>query len=234
MSDTRLRFSQIPTTITAFRTGDVIPVDGPSGTAKMSKDDLLRVTAENAADSGLMPKNETDTNFDFSIVDGQGNAIIIIKNGEVITKNFDSSLIKRDESKDSQQYFEVCDSNGNCIFAVATDGTILSKGFDSSKIKIQYAKDDTDEFRIVDSNGKCVLSVNGGNLVSGNFDSRMNDYKRSPNYGKSIATFGGSHSVYPESYGMKEYWKALLGMSVTDYGVGGNGYSSLQTPEHNV
>ena len=36
------------TTITAFRTGDVIPVDGPSGTAKMSKDDLLRVTAENA------------------------------------------------------------------------------------------------------------------------------------------------------------------------------------------
>ena len=38
----------LPTTITAFRTGDVIPVDGPSGTAKMSKDDLLRVTAENA------------------------------------------------------------------------------------------------------------------------------------------------------------------------------------------
>ncbi len=36
------------TTITAFRTGDVIPVDGPSGTAKMGKDDLLRVTAENS------------------------------------------------------------------------------------------------------------------------------------------------------------------------------------------
>ena len=37
----------LPTTITAFRTGDVIPVDGPD-TAKMSKDDLLRETAENA------------------------------------------------------------------------------------------------------------------------------------------------------------------------------------------
>ena len=37
----------LPTTITAFRTGDVIPVDGPSGTAKMSKDDLLKETAEN-------------------------------------------------------------------------------------------------------------------------------------------------------------------------------------------
>lgn len=34
--------------ITSFRTGDVIPVDGPSGTAKMSKDDLLKETAKKA------------------------------------------------------------------------------------------------------------------------------------------------------------------------------------------
>ena len=40
--------------ITAFRKGDVIPVDGPSGTAKMSKDDLLRVTAENVSASGIV------------------------------------------------------------------------------------------------------------------------------------------------------------------------------------
>ena len=37
--------------ITDFRTGDVIPVDGPDGTAKMSKDDLLKETAQNAAAS---------------------------------------------------------------------------------------------------------------------------------------------------------------------------------------
>ena len=42
-------------TITAFRTGDVIPVDGPSGTAKMPKDDLLRVTAENALAGNVAP-----------------------------------------------------------------------------------------------------------------------------------------------------------------------------------
>ena len=41
------RIKDWATTITAFRTGDVIPVDGPDGTAKMSKDDLLRETAEN-------------------------------------------------------------------------------------------------------------------------------------------------------------------------------------------
>lgn len=45
------RIHLLPTTITAFRTGDVIPVDGPSGTAKMSKDDLLKETAENCLNS---------------------------------------------------------------------------------------------------------------------------------------------------------------------------------------
>lgn len=34
----------LPTSITAFRTGDVIPVDGPSGTAKMTKDSLFAET----------------------------------------------------------------------------------------------------------------------------------------------------------------------------------------------
>ena len=38
----------LPTTITAFRTGDVIPVDGQSGTAKMSKDSLLQTTTNEA------------------------------------------------------------------------------------------------------------------------------------------------------------------------------------------
>lgn len=44
------RIKDWATSITAFRTGDVIPVDGPSGTAKMSKDDLL---AEMTKDSVL-------------------------------------------------------------------------------------------------------------------------------------------------------------------------------------
>ena len=35
------KIKSLPTSITAFRTGDCIPVDGPSGTAKMNKDDFL-------------------------------------------------------------------------------------------------------------------------------------------------------------------------------------------------
>ena len=38
----------LSTTITSFRTGDVIPVDGPNGPAKMAKDTLLELTAQNA------------------------------------------------------------------------------------------------------------------------------------------------------------------------------------------
>lgn len=39
------------TTITSFRSGDVIPVDGPSGTAKMAKDSLLNITSDNAKEA---------------------------------------------------------------------------------------------------------------------------------------------------------------------------------------
>ncbi len=49
------RIKDWATSITAFRTGDVIPVDGSVGTAKMSKDNLLRVTAENALAGNVAP-----------------------------------------------------------------------------------------------------------------------------------------------------------------------------------
>lgn len=49
------RIKDWATSITSFRTGDVIPVDGPSGTAKMAKDDLLKATAENALAGNVAP-----------------------------------------------------------------------------------------------------------------------------------------------------------------------------------
>lgn len=41
------RIKDLATSLTSFRTGDVIAVDGPDGTAKMGKDDLLKEAAEN-------------------------------------------------------------------------------------------------------------------------------------------------------------------------------------------
>lgn len=50
----------------------------------------------------------------------------------------------------------------------------------------------------------------------------------SANYGKSVAVFGGSVSVIPESNHAKDLWKSNLGMTVTNFGVPGAGFSSLQ------
>ena len=50
------RIKDWATSITTFRTGDVIPVDGPDGTAKMSKDTLLELTAQNALVGNMAPE----------------------------------------------------------------------------------------------------------------------------------------------------------------------------------
>ncbi|MGN6616185.1 MAG: SGNH/GDSL hydrolase family protein [Ilyomonas sp.] len=69
-------------------------------------------------------------------------------------------------------------------------------------------------------------------LLSGSVSSQTRidsvSLKASFNYGKSVAVFGGSVSVIPVSDSAKNLWKKYLGMSVTNYGVGGAGFSSLQ------
>lgn len=54
------------------------------------------------------------------------------------------------------------------------------------------------------------------------------ELKGSYNYGKSVAVFGGSVSVIPDSDIAKRMWEERLGMRITNYGVGGAGFSSLQ------
>jgi lysophospholipase L1-like esterase len=53
-------------------------------------------------------------------------------------------------------------------------------------------------------------------------------FDESLNYGKSVAVFGGSVSVIPESDSAKSMWGKYLGMTITNYGVPGAGFSSLQ------
>ena len=65
------RIRGLSTSIIAFRTGDVIPVDGPNGTAKMSKDNLLKETAQNALAVGVTPSfNFLVTSKTANIFDG--------------------------------------------------------------------------------------------------------------------------------------------------------------------
>lgn len=53
-------------------------------------------------------------------------------------------------------------------------------------------------------------------------------FKESFNYGKTVAVFGGSVSVIPPSDSAKNMWKEYLGMTISDFGVPGAGFSSLQ------
>lgn len=48
------------------------------------------------------------------------------------------------------------------------------------------------------------------------------------NYGKTVAVFGGSVSVIPASDSAKVLWEKHLGMKITNFGVPGAGFSSLQ------
>ena len=57
---------------------------------------------------------------------------------------------------------------------------------------------------------------------------KTSTFRESFNYGKSVAVFGGSVSVIPESDSAKIMWKEYLGMNITNYGVPGAGFSSLQ------
>lgn len=69
-------------------------------------------------------------------------------------------------------------------------------------------------------------------LLSGNAFSQIRidslSFKGSFNYGKSVAVFGGSIPVIPESESAKALWKKHLGMTVTNFGISGAGFSSLQ------
>ena len=75
-----------------------------------------------------------------------------------------------------------------------------------------------------------------GYVSTGNFDiARKKDFEKvltekvnnHKNYGKSIGVFGGSLSVRQESNVAKQIWKDTLNATVTSYGVGGAGFSSL-------
>lgn len=74
------RIKDWATSITAFRSGDVIPVDGPSGTAKMSKDSLLKEASQNTLVDNVAPafdesKEAGDDGFSYHVNE------FVLKNG---------------------------------------------------------------------------------------------------------------------------------------------------------
>ena len=127
------KVKDIPTSISQFRNGDVIPVDGPNGPAKMGKDDLLKKTAQKFPDIG--------NSADFVISDNQGYAISVFKDGHIKTKNFDSKYTFSNKDTENSD-FVIADPNRNAI-AVFKDGHIKTKNFDSAHIATEWTIDFT-------------------------------------------------------------------------------------------
>lgn len=116
-------------------------------------------------------------------------------------------------------------ATGNCYGLIyRNDKSVLSVLSDDKSQEIINRKINIPEdgyyvrFTQQDYNIPVIISF-GDNL------SLSNDCK---NKGKSIGVFGGSLSVNPESETAKSIWKKMLGVTVTTYGVGGAGFSSLQ------
>ncbi|KPM47299.1 SGNH/GDSL hydrolase family protein [Jiulongibacter sediminis] len=65
-------------------------------------------------------------------------------------------------------------------------------------------------------------------LSFSSFAQKRSNLSSSLNYGRSVAVFGGSVSVIPPSDSAKVLWEKHLGMNITNYGVPGAGFSSLQ------
>lgn len=57
---------------------------------------------------------------------------------------------------------------------------------------------------------------------------RLEELTDCKNQWKSVGVFGGSLSVNAESQTAKDIWRKRLGVEITDYGVSGAGFSSLQ------
>ena len=134
------RIKDLETSITSFRTGDNIVVDGPDGTAKMSKDDLLKETADNALDS-IHSLNDTATEDDLVA----GNYFVL--DGSAGTKK----LKAEDVAKRSVQ-----DGLVNKI-----DGRTksVSTASDAINVHVTIKKGDTFELLVSSSHSDGVFNV---------------------------------------------------------------------------
>lgn len=128
--------------ITTFRSGDVIPVDGPSGTAKMSKDDLLKEATENA----------------LPLVTSCMAGETISQRGTVVrTRSIDSKYIVNAASafrvcSDNLNQFPYLNSSGTSYavdFTVNSDGSVKINGTATGGHALFYLNSNTSDGGII-------------------------------------------------------------------------------------
>lgn len=118
------RIKDWATNITSFRTGDVIPVDGPSGTAKMSKDNLLKEAAENALGSIKSLSNRATEDDIIS-----GNDLVL--DGAAGPKKLDVALMAKARSEN--EIYREGEFSLKAQTASTTDGMCATKIITTNK-----------------------------------------------------------------------------------------------------
>ena len=133
--------------IASFRTGDVIAVDGPNGTAKMSKDDLLKEMAQSSLASSVAPAFDPTRTEDNKYLAKQ----TCIKDGvlyEFIHDHFgdwnDNDAIARPVSE---------------LYARTNDVQQISKKVQSVDTESIF-ESESDDITIEDDNGNEIVKIN--------------------------------------------------------------------------
>lgn len=134
------RIKDWATSITAFRTGDVIPVDGPSGTAKMEKANLLKETAQNALAGNVAPEFDPTKPNDAGGYAYYVGEIVAYKGATYRFKTnhssgaWNASEVERIVAGESLKFFVVTDNpeylyavtdkDGIFLFGIKKDGSV--------------------------------------------------------------------------------------------------------------
>jgi len=126
----------------------------------------------------------------------------------------------------------VYNSGWNCAFLYDTNKDLISaiySGHDEdTPVTLNIDVPATAKYirTICNTNNPCKISTEI--KIAGNFNTIISSYLyrwySAPNYGKTLAVFGGSFSVIPASNTAKDYWRGKLGLAITNYGVGGAGF----------
>ena len=176
--------------ITSFRTGDVIAVDGPNGTAKMSKDDLLKESAQNALAGNLAPAFDSNKPNDTTGYAYHRNEIVSF-DGAVYrfvldkpTGAWNSSYVKAFPLSDAVQQNFLSGGVGNPsnVYKVRTLGLALSETLSLIRIVTDKPKSEGHKYRfgyILSDDAAAVgndLKLNGAYNVIYVTTSTITDY----------------------------------------------------------
>lgn len=173
------RIKDWATSITAFRTGDVIPVDGPSGTAKMSKDDLLKETAENTLVGNELYEDNPNPEYAFAITDSDGIFLCGVKSdGTFVFNDRERDVVNIAVVENIEYKFVLLDADDMVLGGILNDGTFVAYTdlkvngsiknalFEQVVTDLTKAKSDISEIETTLDNAGISVSPNRGNLTS--------------------------------------------------------------------